>query len=209
MNEVAKRLARGRRVNNWFTIGFFVMVAVVIGLCVFHDIEKRSKDELGVIDLQTGVELVVPVVDPVNSHEIIDTASTWCAETIMDRTPTGLEHENMVPILFNPDATKLLATEFGEEKRREYASKKLHSSIEIASIDAQPFHSRIIPNGILVTVQGQVITVGLATGVSLTEVKPFRLVLTFAPNPGRNHARRYPLMCADFRVSDEDKVASK
>jgi hypothetical protein len=189
----ARTLARGRKTANWLSIALVFSVLINIGTPVYYSLQAKHKDELLVFDIASGTLLLSPLVDPSSAKEILDLSSSWAAKSILDRSPAGLENEDLLAILFNSETARKVRDEFAAVKTQ-YAQKNLRSHVEIKSIDAQG-----VGNGLIKSrVTGQVVITGTLNGESIQEVQPVVLDLSLARNPDLGRNKRYPLMCWSY-----------
>jgi hypothetical protein len=199
----ARTLARGRKTSNWLAIGLAASLAVNIATPIYYSMQAKHRDEVVVFDLPSGTLLLSPLVDPSSSKEVLELSATWVAKSVLDRSPAGLENEDLIAILFNSETARKVRDEFAGVKQQ-YAAKNLRTHVEIKSVDAQPVGNGIIKASIV----GQVVIVGTLNGQAIQEVQPVTLDVSLARNPdlGRNH--RYPLMCFSYQYASSE-VAKK
>jgi hypothetical protein len=69
-----------------------------------------------VFDLASGTLILSPLVDPADSKEILDISATWAAKAILDRSPSALDNDELVPILFDADTARKVRDEFSGVK---------------------------------------------------------------------------------------------
>jgi hypothetical protein len=202
MSNAANTLARGRKTSNWLAIALAASVVINIATPIYYSLQSKMRDEVVVFDLASGSLLLSPLVDPGDSKEILTTSASWAAESILDRSPSGLDHDDLVGILFNSETARKVRDEFGAVKTQ-YVEKNLRSHVEIKSIDAQPVGSGIIK----AKVAGQVVLTGTLHGQAIQEVQPVTLEFSLAQNPDLGKNRRYPLMV--FAYSYGESLAKK
>jgi hypothetical protein len=192
----ARTLARGRKTSNWLAIGLAASLAVNIATPIYYSMQAKHRDEVVVFDLASGTLLLSPLVDPSSSKEVLELSATWVAKSVLDRSPAGLENEDLIAILFNSETARKVRDEFAGVKVQ-YGAKNLRTHVEIKSVDAQPIGNGIIKARVI----GQVIIAGTLNGQSIQEVQPVALDISLARNPdlGRNH--RYPLMCFGYQYT--------
>ena len=200
MSDAANTLARGRKTSNWLAIALAASVVINIATPVYYSLQSKMRDQVVVFDLASGS--LSPLVDPGDSKEILTTSASWAAESILDRSPSGLDHDDLVGILFNSETARKVRDEFGAVKTQ-YVEKNLRSHVEIKSIDAQPVGSGIIK----AKVAGQVVLTGTLHGQAIQEVQPVTLEFSLALNPDLGKNRRYPLMV--FAYSYGESLAKK
>jgi hypothetical protein len=156
-----------------------------------------------VFDLASGTLILSPLVDPASAKEVLEVSATWAAKSVLDRSPAGLENEDLIAILFNSETARKVRDEFAGVKAQ-YAAKNLRTHVEIKSVDAQP-----IGNGIIkARVVGQVIIIGTLNNQAIQEVQPVTLDVSLARNPDLGRNRRYPLMCFGYSYASPE-VAKK
>ena len=136
MTNPAKTLARGRKITNWLSIALVASVLFNIGTPIFYSIQGRAKDKIVVLDLASGDMLASPIVDPSDSKDILDISASWAVKSILDRSPAGLDNDDLVSVLFNSETGRKVRDEFSGLKNQ-YVTKNLRSHVEIKSIDAQ------------------------------------------------------------------------
>jgi hypothetical protein len=202
MSNAANTLARGRKTSNWLAIALAASVVINIATPVYYSLQSKMRDQVVVFDLASGSLLLSPLVDPGDSKEILTTSASWAAESILDRSPSDLDHDDLVGILFNSETGRKVRDEFGAVKTQ-YVEKNLRSHVEIKSIDAQPVGRGVIK----AKVAGQVVLTGTLHGQAIQEVQPVTLELSLARNPDLGKNRRYPLMV--FAYSYEESLAKK
>ena len=200
MSNAANTLARGRKTSNWLAIALAASVVINIATPVYYSLQSKMRDQVVVFDLASGS--LSPLVDPGDSKEILTTSASWAAESILDRSPSGLDHDDLVGILFNSETARKVRDEFGAVKTQ-YVEKNLRSHVEIKSIDAQPVGRGVIK----AKVTGQVVLTGTLHGQAIQEVQPVTLEFSLAQNPDLGKNRRYPLMV--FAYSYEESLAKK
>ena len=194
-----RTLARGRKAQNWLAVALVVSVLVNIATPVYYSLQAKAKDQVVVFDLASGSLILSPLVDPADSREILTLCATWAAKSILDRSPAGLENEELISILFDAQTARKVRDEFAGVKAQ-YAAKSLRSHVEIKSIDAQP-----VGNGLIKSrVTGQVIIAGTINGESIQEVQQVALDLSLARNPDLGKNKRYPLMCFAYAYASAD-----
>jgi hypothetical protein len=204
MSNPARALARGRKTTNWLSIALVVSVFVNIATPAWYSLQSKYADQVVVFDLASGSLLLSPIVDPGESKEILNTSASWAVESILDRSPAGLEHDDLISILFNTQTALKVRDEFSRLKPQ-YVEKSLRSHIEIKAIDAQP-----IGNGLLkARVSGQLILTGTLHGQSIQEVQPVTLEISLARNPDLGHNRRYPLMVYGYVYVNQGDITQK
>jgi hypothetical protein len=199
MSNPARTLAKGRKTANWLAIALVVSVLFNIGTPIYYSLQSKMRDQVVVFDLASGSLLLSPLVDPDDSKEILTTSATWAAESILDRSPAGLDHDDLVGILFNSDTAHKVRDEFGAV-RQQYVEKNLRSHVEIKSIDAQPIGRGIIK----AKVAGQVVLTGAVHGQAIQEVQPVTLELSLARNPDLGRNKRYPLVVWQYAYPPEE-----
>src|SRR5208282_1640874 len=205
MSETIRRLARQRTGKNWLAIYAVVITFIALSTPIYYAEVSKNHGEIVVFDLTTGSEILAPVVDPVEAHELIEVISEWCAETILNRSAAGLDHENLVHILFDPDRQKQVHDEYAKVAR-EYATKKMRSHVEIKHVKAQTVGGGEIES----IVECQDITNGVDDLGGLTQsVKTITLTLHLAVNPNLEHRKHYPLMCHGFEEVEMSRLVSK
>ena len=197
MESPAKTLARGRKAQTLMTVALVVSVLANIATPIYYSLQSKHRDEVVVFDLASGTLILSPLVDPGDSKEILDISATWAAKAILDRSPSALDNDELVPILFDADTARKVRDEFSGVKAQ-YAQKNLRSHIEIKSIDAQPIGRGIIK----ARVAGQVIITGTINNEAIQEVQPVSLDLSLARNPDLGRNKRYPLMCFQYAYAD-------
>lgn len=202
MSNAANTLARGRKTSNWLAIALAASLVINIATPVYYSLQSKMRDQVVVFDLASGSLLLSPLVDPGDSKEILTTSASWAAESILDRSSSGLDHDDLVGILFNSETARKVRDEFGAVKTQ-YVEKNLRSHVEIKSIDAQPVGRGVIK----AKVAGQVVLTGTLHGRAIQEVQPVTLELSLARNPDLGKNRRYPLMV--FGYSYEESLAKK
>jgi hypothetical protein len=202
MSNAANTLARGRKTSNWLAIALAASVVINIATPVYYSLQSKIRDQVVVFDLASGSLLLSPLVDPGDSKEILTTSANWAAESILDRSSSGLDHDDLVGILFNSETARKVREEFGAVKTQ-YVEKNLRSHVEIKSIDAQPVGGGVIK----AKVAGQVVLTGTLHGQAIQEVQPVTLEFSLAQNPDLGKNRRYPLMV--FAYSYEESLAKK
>ena len=171
---------------------------------VYYSLQSKTKEKVVVFDLASGSLLLSPLVDPGDSKDILDISASWAAKAILDRSPAGLDNEELVGLLFNTETGRKVRDEFAVLKTQ-YVQKSLRSHVEIKSIDAQS-----VGNGLIkITVDGQVIQTGTIHGQAIQEVQPITLELSMARNPDLGRNRRYPLMCYGYQYTNRAGVAAK
>jgi hypothetical protein len=197
MSNPARTLAKGRKTANWLTIALVISVLFNIGTPIYYSLQTKLKNQVVVLDLASGSLLVSPLVDPSDSKDILDISASWAAKAILDRSPAGLDNEELVGILFNSETGRKVRAEFAVLKTQ-YVQKNLRSHVEIKSIDAQS-----VGNGIIkAKVAGQVILTGTVHGTAIQEVQPVGLELNLARNPDLGKNRRYPLMVWGYSYTE-------
>jgi hypothetical protein len=202
MSNAANTLARGRKTSNGLAIALAASLVINIATPVYYSLQSKMRDQVVVFDLASGSLLLSPLVDPGDSKEILTTSASWAAESILDRSSSGLDHDDLVGILFNSETARKVRDEFGAVKTQ-YVEKNLRSHVEIKSIDAQPVGRGVIK----AKVAGQVVLTGTLHGQAIQEVQPVTLELSLARNPDLGKNRRYPLMV--FGYSYEESLAKK
>jgi hypothetical protein len=200
----ALALARGKRTLTLLSTLLVISVLANIISPIYFWYQAHQKQNLVVFDLASGSLLLSPVVDPADSREILNVCAEWGAKSVLDRSPTGLDNDDLIGVLFNSETARKVHDEFGAV-RDEYAAKKLRSHVEIKSIDAQTIGQGIIR----ATVVGQCIITGTVNGESIQEVKPITLQLSLARNPDLGKNRRYPLVVFGYQYVDGSAVAQK
>jgi hypothetical protein len=189
----ARTLARGRKTQNWLAVALVASVLVNIATPVYYSLQAKARDQVVVFDLASGSLILSPLVDPADSREILTLCATWAAKSILDRSPAGLENEELIAILFDAPTARKVRDEFAGVKAQ-YGAKSLRSHVEIKSIDVQPIGNALIK----ARVTGQVIIAGTINGESIQEVQPVTLDLSLARNPDLGRNKRYPLMCFSY-----------
>src|SRR6516225_6820957 len=96
MSNPARTLAKGRRTANWLAIALAASVLFNIATPVYYSLQSKTKDKLVVFDLASGSLLLSPLVDPGNSKDILDISASWAAKAILDRSPAGLDNDELV-----------------------------------------------------------------------------------------------------------------
>jgi hypothetical protein len=196
-------LARGRKTQNWLAIALVASGLTNIAVPVYFWSTSHVRDQVVVFDLASGSLLLSPMVDPSSSKEILETCSSWAAKCILDRSPSGLDNEDLTTVLFNSETARKIRDEFAGVKQQ-YLAKNLRSHVEIRSIDSQP-----IGNGIIkAKITGQVIITGTLNGTSIQDVQPVSLELSLVRNPDLSRVHRYPLMCFAYQY-DSNPIAKK
>jgi len=204
VSNPARTLAKGRKTANWLAIALVVSVLFNIATPVYYSLQSKTKEKVVVFDLASGSLLLSPLVDPGDSRDILDISASWAVKAILDRSPAGLDNEELVGLLFNTETGRKVRDEFAVLKTQ-YVQKSLRSHVEIKSIDAQS-----VGNGLIkITVDGQVIQTGTIHGQAIQEVQPITLELSMARNPDLGRNRRYPLMCYGYQYTNRAGVAAK
>jgi len=197
VSNPARTLAKGRKTANWLAIALVASVLFNITTPVYYSLQSKTKDKVVVFDLASGSLLLSPLVDPSDSKDILDVSASWAAKAILDRSPAGLDNEELVGILFNSETGRKVRDEFTVLKTQ-YVQKNLRSHVEIKSIDAQS-----VGNGLIkAKVAGQVILTGTVHGTAIQEVQPVGLELNLARNPDLGKNRRYPLMVWGYSYTE-------
>jgi len=187
VSNPARTLAKGRKTANWLAIALVASVLFNIATPVYYSLQSKTKDKVVVFDLASGSLLLSPLVDPSDSKDILDVSASWAAKAILDRSPAGLDNEELVGILFNSETGRKVRDEFTVLKTQ-YVQKNLRSHVEIKSIDAQS-----VGNGLIkAKVAGQVILTGTVHGTAIQEVQPVGLELNLARNPDLGKNRSTP-----------------
>jgi hypothetical protein len=204
MSNPARTLAKGRKMANWLTIALVVSVLFNIGTPIYYSLQAKLKDKVVVLDLASGSLLVSPLVDPSDSKDILDISASWAAKAILDRSPAGLDNEELVAILFNSETGRKVRDEF-EKLKPEFVLKSLRSHVEIKSIDAQS-----VGNGIIkAKVAGQLILTGTVHDTAIQNVQPVAMELSLARNPDLGRNKRYPLMCFGYSYTEGGSFAKR
>jgi len=201
MSNPARTLAKGRKTANWLSIALVASVLFNIATPIYYSVQSKAKEKVVVFDLASGSLLLSPLVDPGDSKDILDISASWAAESILDRSPAGLDHDDLVGILFNSETANKVRDEFGAV-RQQYIEKNLRSHLEIKSIDAQPVGRGIIK----AKVAGQVVLTGTVHGQAIQEVQPVTLELSLARNPDLGRNKRYPLVVWQYAYPPEEVV---
>ena len=197
MSNPARTLAKGRKTANWLAIALVVSVLFNIATPVYYSLQSKTKEKVVVFDLASGSLLLSPLVDPGDSKDILDISASWAAKAILDRSPAGLDNEELVGLLFNTETGRKVRDEFAVLKTQ-YVQKSLRSHVEIKSIDAQS-----IGNGIIkAKVSGQIILTGTVHGTAIQEVQSVGLELNLARNPDLGKNKRYPLMVWSYSYTE-------
>src|SRR6266436_4694952 len=199
MSNAANTLARGRKTSNWLAIALAASVVINIATPVYYSLQSKMRDQVVAFDLASGSLLLSPLVDPGDSKEILTTCASWAAESILDRSPSGLDHDDLVGILVNSETARKVRDEFGAVKPQ-YVEKNLRSHVEIKSIDAQPVGRGIIK----AKVAGQVVLTCTVHGQAIQEVQPVTLELSLARNPDLCRNKRYPLVVWQYAYPPEE-----
>lgn len=182
------------------------MVSVIFNIAVpvYYWNASHVRDQVVVFDLASGSLLLSPLVDPSDSKEILEISSSWAAKSILDRSPSGLDNDDLVNLLFDAQTSRKVRDEFAGVKQQ-YGAKNLRSHVEIKTIDAQS-----VGNGIIKSrVTGQVIITGTVNGQSVQDVQPVTLDLSLARNPDLGRNKKYPLMCFQYAYVPANAVAKK
>jgi len=191
--QPARTLARGRKTQNWLAIFLVVSGLFNIAVLAFACVMLVIRQKVIVLDLASGDLVVAPIVDPASSPEILRQMVTWCSQSVADRSPAGLDDDELVTILFERPAAKQVRDEF-EKVKQQYKDKEIRSKIEIANWTVQP----IGEGHLMATVTGQVIIDGVVNGVASRDVEPVTLKFDLVHNPDLGRNLRYPLMCHSF-----------
>jgi hypothetical protein len=93
--QAARTLARGRRTQNWLAVALVGSGLFNIGVPIYFWSTSHVRDQVVVFDLASGSLLLSPMVDPSSSKEILETCSSWAAKCILDRSPSGLDNEDL------------------------------------------------------------------------------------------------------------------
>ena len=200
MTNPAKTLARGRKITNWLSIALVASVLFNIGTPIFYSIQGRAKDKIVVLDLASGDMLASPIVDPSDSKDILDISASWAVKSILDRSPAGLDNDDLVSVLFNSETGRKVRDEFSGLKNQ-YVTKNLRSHVEIKSIDAQSIGKGLIK----ARVSGQQILTGTVHGTSIQEVHTVAVEVNLARNPDLGRNKRYPLLCYGYSYTEGGK----
>jgi hypothetical protein len=204
MSNPARTLASGRKTANWLAIALVVSVLVNIATPIYYSLQSKAKDKVVVLDLASGSLLLSPLVDPGDSKDILDISASWAAKAILDRSPAGLDNEELIGILFNSETARKIRDEFAALKAQ-YDQKNLRSHVEIKSIDAQT-----VGNGIIkAKVAGQVILTGTVHGTAIQEVQSVVIEVSLARNPDLGRNKRYPLMCFGYSYTEGGSLAKQ
>ena len=197
MSNPARTLAKGRRTANWLAMALVASVLFNIATPVYYSLQSKTKEKVVVFDLASGSLLLSPLVDPGDSKDILDISASWAAKAILDRSPAGLDNDELVGLLFNTETGRKVRDEFAVLKTQ-YVQKNLRSHVEIKSIDAQS-----VGNGLIkAKVAGQVILTGTVHGTAIQEVQAVGLELNLARNPDLGKNRRYPLMVWGYSYTE-------
>lgn len=211
-HQIAKKLAHGRKTQNWLAICLVLSGLTNIAVPVYFWNLSHAKNQVVVFDLASGSLLLSPMVDPSDSKEILEIQSSWMVKSILDRSPSGFDNDKLIPILFDVDTARKVKSEWdapdpktGQTVKQQYIEKNLRTHVEIKSFDCQPVSSS--PRGpyIAVRVVGQCVINGVWGGKSIPDVQPVILNLKVVPNPdlGRNH--HYPLMCFEYSYENQSE----
>jgi hypothetical protein len=204
MSNPARTLAKGRKTANWLAIGLTASVLFNVATPIYYSIQSKLKDKVVVFDLSSGSLIASPLVDPSDSKDILDISASWAVKSILDRSPAGLDNEELIGILFNSETGRKVRDEFAALKTQ-YVQKSLRSHVEIKSIDAQA-----IGNGIIkAKVAGQVILTGTVHGEAIQEVQPVAMEVSLARNPDLGRNKRYPLMVYQYAYIDGGPAVAK
>jgi hypothetical protein len=204
MSNPARTLAKGRKTANWLAVALTASVLVNIGTPVWYSLQSQTKEKVVVFDLGSGSLLLSQLVDPGDSKDILDISASWAAKAILDRSPAGLDNDELVGILFNSETGRKVRDEFSALKAQ-YVQKSLRSHVEIKSIDAQS-----VGNGIIkAKVAGQVILTGTVHGTAIQEVQPVALEINLARNPDLGRNKRYPLMVYGYAYTEGGPALAK
>jgi hypothetical protein len=204
MSNPASTLAKGRRTANWLAIALVASVLFNIATPVYYSLQSKTKEKVVVFDLASGSLLLSPLVDPGDSKDILDISASWAAKAILDRSPAGLDNEELIAILFNSETARKVREEF-DKLKTEYVQKSLRSHVEIKTMDAQTVGKGIIK----AKVTGQVITTGTVHGTAIQQVQPVTLELSLARNPDLGRNKRYPLMCFGYSYTEGGSLAKQ
>jgi hypothetical protein len=93
--QAARTLARGRRTQNWLALSLVASGLLNIAVPIYYWLTSHVRDQVVVFDLASGSLLLSPMVDPSSSKEILETCSSWAAKCILDRSPSGLDNEDL------------------------------------------------------------------------------------------------------------------
>ena len=201
--HAARTLAGGRRTSNILAVCLGVSFATNIAVPIYFWSNSHARDQVVVFDLASGTLLLSPLVDPADSKEILTVCASWAAKSVLDRSPTGLDNEDLISILFDAQTARKVREEFAGVKAQ-YAAKNLRSHVEIKSIDAQSIGQGIIKARVI----GQVIITGVLNEQAIQEKQNVALDLSLARNPDLGRNRRYPLMCFQYEYAS-DALAKK
>jgi hypothetical protein len=204
MSNPARTLAKGRRTANWLAIALLASILFNIATPVYYSLQSKTKEKVVVFDLASGSLLLSPLVEPGDSKDILDISASWAAKSILDRSPAGLDNEELIAILFNSETGRKVRDEF-DKLKTEYVQKSLRSHVEIKMMDAQT-----VGNGIIkAKVTGQVIMTGTVHGTAIQDVQPVTLELSLARNPDLGRNKRYPLMCFGYSYTEGGSMAKQ
>ena len=101
MSNPARTLAKGRRTANWLAMALVASVLFNIATPVYYSLQSKTKEKVVVFDLASGSLLLSPLVNPGDSKDILDISASWAAKAILDRSPAGLDNDELVGLLFN------------------------------------------------------------------------------------------------------------
>jgi hypothetical protein len=163
----AHNLARAKTFQTFLAGGYALSVLANVAMMYYSYRQAHREREVVVFDLSSGTLLVSPLVDPGSSKTTIDTTATWAVECVWDRSPDGLDHPELLNIIFDKSAAPRVRDEFDKVKQV-YVEKKLLSHVRVKSIDGVP-----IGNGHLkVRVTGEVDINGVVHGGFLHGTQP-------------------------------------
>ena len=183
-------IARSRSAIVWFTVT--VGVVVCSGAYVQGRIAMmRSLPQYVIVK---GLSLFY--TDPKYPFETVEGMHSWqtqlAMETIYNRGPEGLDHQNRRFALFNAEAMEVLNTEIVEPQVLMFRDTQANQKVEVGSITVSVQPGR----GESTTVAtGQVLRTSMENNVVTNRTFDVKVFFTWTINPNLSERAMFPTQC--------------
>jgi hypothetical protein len=176
----------------WFLTAMAVVVLAAVDRIYLVKTFKQ-REQVVIVD-PAGTFYVSPVLKFQEAKDLHAQQSTFAALAFLQRSPKGLDNEDLLKQMFLKPAVEK-ATAHRSLEDAEFKAKQLHQKVEIARIDILQTREDFV----LTEITGQLVRNGIFQDKAFSEALPFKLSLKFMRNPNMVLNGRFPTAVGDFK----------
>lgn len=179
----------------------FILSTITFSAIVWH-LASSVKEGYRFIIIDDTAFLLPRVVEFQDAIDMHRDQAHLAAETMLNRSPGGLDNKDRLKKLFHPQAYTL-AMKLVDKEAREFEAKSLHQKANIQEVEIQSVDNQFA----LVAVRGQLIRIGVFSDQFYSETLDFELRCRFMLDRNMLEMGRYPTIVTEFSLKTKPSTA--